>query len=177
MQNEQSDKVEIWIQLVKLGWSVDYRVLAWVRQHKLCYQSTITTITWPSPWILQAFPLRFHLYLGWLFNRSVLSSMEEVLVFYLKQVRKNVFSMINESHYNKDNARIQHCMACSLYPTNSDVLCPYTLVGLSQIWSKICPECFQEFPNNFTYYASQCSYYACIMLLSCQQFLVMSWKI
>ena len=30
---------------------------------------------------------------------------------------------------------------------------------------------FQEFPKNFTYYASQCSYYACIMLLSCQQFL------
>ena len=41
------------------------------------------------------------------------------------------------------------------------------LLGLSQICSKVCPKCFQEFPKNFTYYASQCSYYACIMLLSC----------
>jgi len=51
------------------------------------------------------------------------------------------------------------------------------LLGLSQICSKICPKCFQEFPKNFTCYASQCSCYACIMLLSCQQFLALSWKI
>ena len=36
--------------------------------------------------------------------------------------------------------------------------------------SKICPKYFQEFPKKFTYYASQYSYYACIMLLCCQQF-------
>ena len=52
-----------------------------------------------------------------------------------------------------------------------------TWIGLSQICSKICSKCFQEFPKNFTYYASQCSYYAWIMLLSCQKFLVLSWKI
>jgi len=50
-------------------------------------------------------------------------------------------------------------------------------LGLSQIYSKVCPKCFQEFPKHFTYYASQCSYYACIMLLSCQQFLALSWRI
>ena len=49
-------------------------------------------------------------------------------------------------------------------------------LGLSQIYSKICPKCFQVFPKYFTYFASQCSYYACIMLLSCQQFLTLSWK-
>jgi len=42
---------------------------------------------------------------------------------------------------------------------------------------KICPKCFQEFPLNFTYYASQSSYYVCIMLLSCQQFSALTWKI
>ena len=35
----------------------------------------------------------------------------------------------------------------------------------------------RNFPKFFTYYVSQCSYYACIMLLSCQQFLALSWKI
>jgi len=50
----------------------------------------------------------------------------------------------------------------------------YIGIGLSQICSKICPKCFQEFPKTFTYYASQSPYYACIMLLSCQQFLALS---
>ena len=36
-------------------------------------------------------------------------------------------------------------------------------VGLSQLCSKICPKGFPEFPKNFTFYASQCFYYACIM--------------
>jgi len=31
-------------------------------------------------------------------------------------------------------------------------------------------------PEILTYYASQCSYYACTMLLSCQYCLVLSWK-
>ena len=47
--------------------------------------------------------------------------------------------------------------------------CGFFLFRPSQICSKICLKCFQEFPKNFTYYASQCSYYACIMLLSWQK--------
>ena len=38
------------------------------------------------------------------------------------------------------------------------------MLDLSQICSKICPKCFQEFPENFTYYASHmfllCLHYA-----------------
>ena len=39
------------------------------------------------------------------------------------------------------------------------------------------PKILPGISQNFHYYASQCSYCACIMLLSCQQFLALSWKI
>ena len=41
----------------------------------------------------------------------------------------------------------------------------------------LCPNCFQEFPKIFTYYALQCFHHTCILLLSLQHFLQLSWNI
>jgi len=73
-------------------------------------------------------------------------------------------------HSNNWNATWGFTCSDTLTPSNVSQRCQQAGklrgVGLSQMCSKIFPKCFQEFPQNFTYYA-------CIILLICQQFIAL----